>query len=348
MRAVLYHGFGKPIKIENVADPTPDSDGVVIEVKASGLCRSDWHGWMGHDSDIVHLPHVPGHELAGVVVAVGKDVHKVRSGDRATVPFVCACGVCKQCAIGNHQICDHQFQPGFTHWGSFAQFVAIGRADVNIVSLPGEIDFVSAASLGCRFTTSFRAIVDQADLSPGEWVAVHGCGGVGLSAIMIASALGARVIAIDISREKLDLAVSVGACSVVDASEQKNVIEWIQEMSDGGVHVSVDALGSQVTCKNSIYSLRKRGKHIQIGLLSSDESSQCVSMDIVIARELQIVGSHGMQAHRYPDMLQMIQEGRLQPEKLVGKTICLDEVAVHLAAMSDFKALGLTVINRFE
>ena len=226
--------------------------------------------------------------------------------------------------------------------------MAIGRADVNIVSLPGEIDFVSAASLGCRFTTSFRAIVDQADLSPGEWVAIHGCGGVGLSAIMIASALGARVIAIDINKKKLDLALSVGAHSVVDGSEHKNVVESIQEMSDGGAHVSVDALGSRVTCQNSIYSLRKRGKHIQIGLLTSDESSQCVSMGTVIARELQIVGSHGMQAHRYPNMLQMIQDGRLQPEKLVGETICLDEVPVHLAAMSDFKALGLTVIDRFE
>ncbi|MFL2651798.1 MAG: zinc-dependent alcohol dehydrogenase family protein [Anaerolineales bacterium] len=347
MRAVLYHGFCEPLTVENVSDPTPALDGVVIEVKASGLCRSDWHGWMGHDKDIQQFPHVPGHELAGVVVDVGDEVLNVRMGDRVTVPFVCACGKCPQCAIGNQQVCDDQFQPGFTHWGSFAEFVAIGRADVNIVTLPDEIGFVSAASLGCRFTTSYRAVVDQAVVIPGEWVVVHGCGGVGLSAIMIASALGAQVIAVDISRPKLELARSVGAHSTIDALEHNDVVESVQQLSGGGPHVSIDALGSTITCQNSIACLRKGGKHIQIGLLTGDESRQLVAMDAVISKELQVIGSHGMQAHRYPNMLKMVQDGLVSPQELVGETISLDEVPSHLPAMSEFKSVGLTVIDRF-
>ena len=121
--------------MQNVADPTPTAQGVVIKVEATGLCRSDWHGWMGHDPDI-RLPHVPGHELAGTVQAVGSQVTQWRAGDRVTVPFAVGCGHCFECNSGNHQVCEHQFQPGFTAWGSFAEYVAIDFADTNLVRLP--------------------------------------------------------------------------------------------------------------------------------------------------------------------------------------------------------------------
>ena len=250
-------------------DPTPSDGGVVIRVKATGLCLSDWHGWMGHDPDIT-LPHVPGHELAGVIEAIGKDVTQWNIGDRVTLPFVCGCGTCPQCASGNHQVCDRQFQPGFTHWGSFAEYVAIDYADVNLVSLPDEINYITAASLGCRFVTAFRAIVDQGKVSAGQWVAVHGCGGVGLSAIMIANAMGANVVGIDIKDEKLDFARSIGAAATVNATKTENVVENILDITHGGAHVSIDALGSPVTCFNSVANLRKRGKHVQVGLMVAD------------------------------------------------------------------------------
>ena len=192
MKAAIYRQFGEPLSIEKVPDPEPMAGGVVISVKATGLCRSDWHGWMGHDPGI-RLPHVPGHELAGVVEAVGAEVVSWKPGDRVTLPFVCGCGACPQCDSGNQQVCDKQFQPGFTHWGSFAEYVAIDYAEVNLVRLPDELDFVTAASLGCRFVTSFRAVVDQGQVSAGQWVVVHGCGGVGLSAIVIATAGGFRL-----------------------------------------------------------------------------------------------------------------------------------------------------------
>jgi alcohol dehydrogenase len=345
LKAVFYTDFGKRPTIETVPDPSPSPDGVVVRVHAPGLCRSDWHGWMGHDPDIT-LPHVPGHELAGVIEAVGKDVTRWKVGDRVTVPFVGGCGSCPQCDEGHQQVCDHQFQPGFTHWGSFAEYVALDHADGNLVRLPEELDFVTAASLGCRFVTSFRAVTDQGKVQAGQWVAVHGCGGVGLSAIMIATALGARVVAVDIAKDKLEFARSLGAEATVNGAETEDVADAIRDITGRGAHVSIDALGSAITCLNSIGCLRKRGRHVQIGLMVDDYKSPPVPMDRVMANELEIVGSHGMQAHRYPEMMEMIREGTLSPERLVGRTVGLDELIEGLVTMNTATDTGVTVADR--
>ncbi len=347
MKAAIYNSFQGPINIENVPDPSPTNEGVVIKVEATGICRSDWHGWMGHDADIT-LPHVPGHELAGTILEIGKDVENWQPGDRVTLPFVCGCGHCQQCLAGNQQICDHQFQPGFTHWGSFAEYVAIDYADNNLVRLPDSMTFETAASLGCRFITSFRAVVHQGRLQAEEWVAVHGCGGVGLSAIMIAKAMGARVIAIDINDGALSLAKSLGADYMVNASEVTEVADAVKELSNGGVHLSMDALGSKETCFNSIKNLRKQGRHVQVGIMAADDGNPPIPMAEVIANELEILGSHGMQAHQYPAIFKLIKEGRLEPEKLVGKMVNLTTGVEELINMNSFTINGITVINEFQ
>lgn len=344
MKAVLFEQFAGQLNCVDVREPAPARDGVVVRVAASGICRSDWHGWMGHDPDI-RLPHVPGHELAGVVVAVGADVTRCRVGDRVTVPFVGGCGRCEQCSKGQQQICSAQFQPGFTAWGSFAEYVAIDYADINLVKLPESLDFVTAASLGCRFATSFRAIVDQACVQPGEWVTIHGCGGVGLSAIMIATAMGARVIAVDIDQAKLDFARRLGA--EVGILGTADVSAAIVERTGGGAHVSMDALGSHVTCYNSVACLRPQGRHVQVGLMLGQHVDPPVPMGLVIAKELRVMGSHGMQAHRYGAMLDLIVTGRLQPQLLVEQVIALSRAPTELAAMDTFRGAGITVINDF-
>ena len=346
MKAAVFEKFQGPIQIKEVPNPTCKASSVVLKVGATGVCRSDWHGWMGHDPDIV-LPHVPGHEIAGVVAEVGSKVKNWKVGDRVTMPFVCACGTCPECHSGNHQVCDAQFQPGFTAWGSFAEFVEIGYADINLVSLPNEISFVTAASLGCRFITSFRAVVDQGNVSGGQWVAVHGCGGVGLSAVMVAASLGASVVAIDIGPQQLELAKKLGAVQTINAKDIENVAAEVVKITGRGAHVSIDALGSQETCFNSVACLRKRGKHIQVGLMAGAHKHPVVPMDKVIANELEIIGSHGMQAFRYAEMLEMIKCGKLQPERLVGKTISLEESVHVLANMDSFENVGVTVINSF-
>lgn len=342
MRAVLFESFRGPLTVERVADPEPPPHGAVIAVGATGLCRSDWHGWQGHDPDLRTFPHVPGHELAGTVVAVGRDVRLWRGGERVTTPFACGCGACAPCRRGDHQVCDHQTQPGFTHWGSFAELVAIHHADVNLVALPDAMTFATAAALGCRFATSFRAVVDQATLGAGEWIAIHGMGGVGLSAGMIAEALGARVIAVDVDDATLARARELGARHAINARET-DVVEAIREITAGGADCSVDALGSAVTANNAIASTRKNGRHVQVGLLVGPDHRPPLPMELVIARELRIIGSHGMAAHAYPRMLAMIADGRLAPDRLISHTITLDEIPLHLERLGARSAAGVIV-----
>lgn len=346
MKAAYYEKFKGPVTIEELPDPVAPEDGVVIRVMANGICRSDWHGWMGHDADIT-LPHVPGHEMAGIVEEVGQQVKKWKPGDRVTLPFVEGCGNCPQCASGNHQVCDHQEQPGFTHWGSFAEYVALHRADVNLVGLPHEIGFVTAASLGCRFATSFRGIVDQGRAAPGEWVAIHGCGGVGLSALMIAKAMGANTIGIDIQEDRLAFARSIGAMHTLNPRETQDLATAILDITQGGAHVSMDALGSPETCYNSVACLRKQGRHVQVGLMVDDHKDAVIPMDKVIAKELEIRGSHGMQAHRYDRMLSMILAGQLEPDKLIGKRVSLETSVEELRHMDMFEGSGVTIIDTF-
>lgn len=344
MKAMVFEAFGTIPEIRHVPDPLPASDGVVIEVMATGLCRSDWHGWMGHDTDI-RLPHVPGHEFAGVVTAVGSEVRNFRAGERVTVPFIAACGRCRECHAGHQQVCETQFQPGFTHWGSFAEYVAIDRADNNLVRLPDAMDFKTAASLGCRFATSFRAVVDQGRVRGGEWVAVHGAGGVGLSAVMIASALGAQVVAVDVADSKLALARAMGAAATVNACSVPSVVEAVREITGGGAHVSLDALGHPETCFNSIANLRRRGRHVQVGLMLAENAQASIPMAQVIAHELEIYGSHGMQSWRYAAMLEMILAGTLRPDRLIGETLSLKAAIPALVAMGATAPDGITIID---
>jgi alcohol dehydrogenase len=346
MKAAVYTQFKGPLMISEVSDPEAPEDGVVLAVDATGICRSDWHGWQGHDPDI-KLPHVPGHELAGTIVEVGKGIRNWKRGDRVTMPFVAGCGHCDPCQTGNQQICDHQFQPGFTHWGSFAQFVAIHYADMNLVRLPDSMDPVNAASLGCRFATAFRALEAQAKARAGEWVAIHGCGGVGLSAIMIARAMGARIIAVDIEKDKLDKALEFGADIAINGRDVFDIPAAIREATGGGANVSMDALGSRKTCFDSIACLAKRGRHVQVGLMLADQSHPEVPMDMVVARELEIYGSHGIQAHRYDVLLALVASGRLHPERLVTERLDLVKGVEFLQKMDKFPGTGIRVIERF-
>ncbi len=347
MRAAVYETFGGPILVGDVPDPEPGEAGVVIRVAATGICRSDFHGWCGRDPDIT-LPHVPGHELAGEVVAVGPQVRNWQPGARVTVPFVVACGTCPSCRAEHQHLCDRQMQPGFTHWGSFAELVWIDHADVNLVALPDGLDFVSAAGLGCRVTTAFRALVDQGRVAAGEWVAVHGCGGLGLAAVMIARALGARVIGVDIRTDALELATDLGAECVIDAREEPDVASAVRDLTSGGAQLSMDALGHTKTFTDSVHSLAKRGRHVQVGLMTGEHATPAVPMSEVIHRELELRGSLGMQAHRFGALLALIEDGRLDPRRLVGRTLSLAEGAAALAGMADgAEGGGITVIDHF-
>jgi D-arabinose 1-dehydrogenase-like Zn-dependent alcohol dehydrogenase len=365
VRAVVYSGYGATPALAEVPAPDCPADGVVIAVGATGVCRSDWHAWKGHDP--VVLPHIGGHEFAGLVAAAGPGVTRWRPGDRVTVPFACGCGRCEVCLAGDTHVCPQQTQPGFTGPGSFAELVAVHAADANLVTLPAGVSFVTAACLGCRFATAFRAVTGHGRVRPGDWLAVHGCGGVGLSAVMIGAALGARVVAVDVSAAALKRARELGAEAVVDAgaagtaagggtvagavaaadagtASGDGVAAAVAEITGGGAHVSVDAFGSPAVAADSVRCLRRRGRHVQVGLLPGGPVP--LPMDLVIARELEIYGSHGMAARDYPAMMRMVTDGTLRPALLTGDVIGLEGVGPALAGMDGpGAAAGMTVVK---
>ena len=344
MRAVVYRGYGVMPELAEVPEPGCPEDGVVLSVGATGVCRSDWHAWKGHEP--VPLPHIPGHELAGTITQAGPAVTRWQPGDRVTVPFACGCGRCEYCRAGDAQVCPDQTQPGFTGPGSFAERVAIHAADTNLVALPDAVDAVTAASLGCRFATAYRALTGHARLRRGEWLAVHGCGGVGLSAVHIGVALGARVIAVDVAGPALGRARDLGAEHAILSATNTDPVPGIHDVTGGGAHVSLDALGSAATLANGVRSLRRRGRHVQVGLLLGADATPPVPMDLVIARELEIYGSHGMAARDYAPMLAQVADGTLRPGLLVGEVIGLDQAGAALAALDGpASRAGMTVIE---
>ncbi|WP_278236998.1 alcohol dehydrogenase catalytic domain-containing protein [Isoptericola sp. AK164] len=347
MRAVAYDAFGGPVTVRELPEPVAPDGGVVVRVHATGLCLSDWHGWAGHDGDITMFPHVPGHELAGTVAAVGAGVRRWRVGDRVTTPFVCGCGRCAWCRAGDAQVCPDQTQPGFTHHGSWAELVALHAADTNLVAVPNDVTDATAAALGCRFATAFRAVAHRARVRAGEQVTVVGAGGVGLSAVMVAAARGAQVIAVDRDPAALEAARRAGAehTLLTDGTDGTDVTTAIHDLSDGGTHVALDAVGSPDTCATAIGALRRRGRHVQVGLLPAVEGRPPVAMDRVIALELDVLGSHGMSAADYPAMMGLVGDGTLRPQDLLDGVVDLEAAADLLPRMRERSTAGITVCD---
>lgn len=338
MRAAAYDDFGGPITVRDLPEPRIGPADALVEVRATGVCRSDWHGWIGHDPDIRSLPHVPGHEFSGTVAAVGEEVTRWGGGEPVVVPFIAGCGRCDDCLAGNAQVCPQQTQPGFTHWGSFAERVLVRNADFNLVGLPTTVDFVTAAVLGCRFTTAYRAVAQRAKTRDGEIIAVYGCGGVGLSAVMIARALGAEVVAIDPNPEALALARVLGASTTLTP------VEAADGLPARGPHVTIDAIGDPEVAGSAVASLRPGGRHVQVGLLRADGFSRTPANEVV-AKELEIMGSHGMAATDFRGLLDSIVEGTLEPGKLIRATVDLQTGIQVLTQMTDESPVGVTVIT---
>ncbi|RDI70894.1 zinc-dependent alcohol dehydrogenase family protein [Halopelagius longus] len=351
MRAAVFTGHGEPLEIREIAEPEPDATGVVVETDVCGICRSDWHAWQGDpvwESRGFEEGHVLGHEPAGVVVDVGEEVEHVREGDRVTVPFNLADGTCPSCRNAHSNRCDNRIPLGLApeSKGAFGERFHVPWADFNVVPLPDGVSQVEMAGMGCRFMTSFHGLVHRADVTAGDWVAVHGCGGVGLSAVHVADALGANVVAVDLFDEKLAFAAELGAVATVNAEEVGDVPTEVAAITDGGADVSVDALGIAETCRNSILSLRKGGQHVQIGLTSSEEGGEVsLPTDRMVLKEIEFVGAVGMPRPRYDEIFRMIEHGKLDPEAIVSETVSLEDVPERLAAMTEFDTTGIPVVE---
>jgi len=350
MRAAVVKEANEPLVVEDVKDPTPGPEDAVLRVQASGICRSDWHGWQGDWKWIglgLELPAILGHEFGAEVVSVGKNVTSFREGDKVTAPFHHSCGRCEFCRAGRSNICLNVSVYGFGgRDGSYAEYLLVTQAETNLISIPENVSPTSAAALGCRYMTGFRAI-DRGRVAPGDWVAVHGAGGVGLSAIQVAAAVGAQVIAVDISDDKLNQARQAGANAVVN-SRTEDVPQAIKEITGGGAQVGIDAVGMQETISNSINSIRKGGRHVQVGLTGADEGGIAqVPIDAITAAEIELVGSFGNPQHKFPGLLSLVAQGRLDPQALIEREVGLGDVNEVFNRMTEFKTKGFNIITTF-
>lgn len=355
VKAVVFQGAGEPLEIRDVDRPNCEANGVVVETEACGICRSDWHAWQG-DWDWIGLIPTPGlifgHEPVGRVVEVGADVERFSEGDLVTNPFNLSDGTCPYCREGRANICEKSVPMGFVPFqqGAFAEEYPVRNADQNLVTVPESVDPAEVAGLGCRFATAFHGVVHRVDVTPGDWVAVHGCGGVGLSAVHVASALGGNVIAIDVVPEKLELARELGAIETVDPEGVDDVPQAVKAHTEKsrGVDVSIDALGIAETVRNSIDSLGKGGQHLQIGMTTSAEGGEVsVPVDTMVTDEREFYGSYGMPPNEYDEIFKMMDGGKIDPGRIVTETCSLEDVPDVLDRLGEYDTMGIPVCTEF-
>ncbi|MEL6960435.1 MAG: zinc-binding dehydrogenase [Pseudomonadota bacterium] len=342
MKAAVIREFSGDLSIEEVPQPDCPDNGVVLEVLACGVCRSDHHGWVGAHPK-VNVGDILGHEYCGTVVEAGpRAIHKV--GDRLIAPFILSCGACGHCASGVSNACENALTPGFGSPGAYAQFVAV-PFDHNLVALPEGMSPGLAAGLGCRVTTAWHALTDRAALRAGEWLAVHGTGGIGLAALLLGRALGARVIVVDIVQEKIDHALALGAEHGVNAAEV-DAAEAIRQITGGGAHVSVEALGIAATTNASVECLRTLGRHLHVGMPAGDGRME-VNMRAIYAKQLAFFGTRGMPAWKYPSLLELIERGAMDLSPMVAREVALSAASAELHAMDGPTPPGTAVITDF-
>jgi D-arabinose 1-dehydrogenase-like Zn-dependent alcohol dehydrogenase len=343
MRAAVLTTYNDDLTIEDRPDPVCEPDGVVLKVLACGVCRSDWHGWTG-EHPRVKPGQIPGHEYCGEVVAAGP-LAKWRIGDRVVAPFILACGDCPECRSGQSNTCARQRLPGFTEPGAFAEYVSVPFAH-NLAALPDSLSPVVAAGLGCRVTTAWHALTGRAALQAGEWLAVHGTGGVGLSLLLLGKAMGARVVVVDVVPEKLAHALDLGADAAVDAKDG-SVAERILEITRGGAHVSVEALGIAQTTNASIECLRPLGRHVQVGMPVGHTARMEINMNAVYMKNLALFGTRGMPSWRYPSLLALIEAGIVDMSPLIAREVALSDASAELRAFNGPTPPGVAVISDF-
>jgi len=325
VKAIRLVEIGKPLQLRQVPMPTVAGADVLVRIKAAGICHSDVHYRAGV-SPVRQLPVTLGHEIAGVVEQVGPLVNNVQVGDRVCLHYLVTCGGCDDCIAGREQFCPQGLMLGKHRDGGYAEYIAVPER--NVLPLPEEIPFEQGAILMCSSATSFHAL-RKARLQGGETVAVFGAGGLGMSAIQLAKALGALdVYAVDVHEGRLGLASNYGAIAV-NATQCDPVLEIRRLTGRRGVDVALELAGLPETMEQAVQSLGVFGRAVMVGI-----SGKPMAIDTyrqLIGKEAKVIGCNDHLLHELPLLIEFARRGVLDLSEVVTCAVPLDAKAVNEA-----------------
>lgn len=321
MRAALFLGPGKPLSVEEVARPQPCPGEVLVEVAACGFCHTDLH-YLDHGVATAKKPPlILGHETSGTVAGVGPGAARWNLGDRVLLPAVLPCGRCPACRTGRENICGQMRMFGNHVDGGFAEFVVAPEKDV--IALPAGIDLTNACIIADALSTPYHAVVHRAQVRAGEWVAVVGCGGVGMNAVQFAAASGANVVAVDLRADKLEIARKLGAVEALNPTDAKEFTQDMRRITDGGADVAIEAVGSPATIETAFSTLRRGGRMCLIGY--TEKPAQLPAAKVMFF-EYTLMGSLGCRPADYPRIIEMVRRGHIRLDPLVTARTPLSRV----------------------
>jgi 6-hydroxycyclohex-1-ene-1-carbonyl-CoA dehydrogenase len=338
MKAAVFHGPDRGLVVEQIADPSPAVGEVLIRVAACGVCHTDLH-YLDHGTPTFQPPPIVlGHEISGTVEAVGEEVDAFGPGDRVLAAAVFSCGSCRACRNGRENICEAGVMLGNHTNGGYAELVVAPARDV--FPLPDEVPLIEGAIIADALTTPYHAVVNRGRVRAGEWVVVIGCGGVGLNVVQMAVAQGARVVAVDLSDDKLAWAARLGASASVNSSEIERVDKAVRELTDGGADVACEVVGRAVTQETALSCLKTGGRMIMIGY-----SPERMSLNAgrVMFRELTVLGSLGCPPVDYPRVIDLVRQGRLLVSEMVTHRFPLEEIHQALDVLRAGEAIRAVV-----
>lgn len=325
MKAAVFYGAHRPLEIEELPVPQPQRGEILVKVAACGLCHTDLH-YIDHDVPTFHKPPlVLGHEASGWIEAVGDTVTRWKKGDRVLIPALLTCGACDACRRGRENICENGIMPGNHINGAYAEYLCVPAKDA--IPLPDDLPLQEACLIADAVSTPYHAVVNRAQVRPGERVVVFGCGGVGINVIQVASACGAQVWAVDTQRSRLDLALQLGASSVVDASAIREVPKTLRKETGGGADVAFEVIGNPATMRQAFDSLHRGGRLIVVGYSEHDVAFSAAKL---MFNEMEVRGSLGCRPVDYPRIIELARRGAIAVEPLVTGRFSLDDINAGL------------------
>jgi 6-hydroxycyclohex-1-ene-1-carbonyl-CoA dehydrogenase len=339
MKAAVFHGPEKGLKIEDIPTPKAGPGEVLVRVAACGACHTDLH-YIEHGVPTFKKPPIVlGHEASGIVEEVGADVANVKKGQRVLIPAVLTCGKCAFCRQGRENICADMKMLGNHFDGAYAEFVAVPSKD--LLDLPAAIPLREASVIADALSTPYHAVRNRAQVRPGDTVVVFGCGGVGINAVQLAALAGGFVIAVDVNDRKLEWASQFGASKTINASRVEKVSKEIKKLTGGGADIVLEVIGNPRTFEEAFESVRIGGRLVAVGY--THESSAIVPGKIMF-KELEVIGSLGCRPVDYIPLIRMVAQGKIDLSRIVTHRFGLEEIQRAFEVMHEGTSLRSIVI----